>query len=286
MNSHGEGKLDGAKPAPDVALLPQRPWRRPQAHLIPSKHLESFAEAHPTAALEAEEIAPPLFGPQQCHAAPTAGWGACAGDVPALGTPGASLAEASPPGSAPRLQGGPSTAASCPAPGKAAQENRTPYLIWQMGNYSSCRCLLLHPSRCGAPFVIVCESRKGGHRAEWELIAWMPAGLGRQPGLWVIANYSFSGRTQESRTPGSLQQLPSYWENWSAPRGKEGEAPTGCDAGLGRGWQPHTFTVDLRMLLKLLPAVGKSGEGGFGGACGKQSDWEEEKRNEAPRLQM
>ena len=114
-----------------------------------------------------------------------------------------------------------STAASCPAPGKAAQENRTSYLIWQMGNYSSCRRLLLHPSRCGAPFVIVCESRKGGHRAEWELIAWMPAGLGRQPGLWVIAHYSFSGCTPASHTPGSLQRLPSYWENWSAPREEE-----------------------------------------------------------------
>lgn len=116
-----------------------------------------------------------------------------------------------------------STAASCPAPGKAVQENRTSYLIRQMGHYSSCRCLLLHPSQCGAPFVIVCESRKGGHRAEWELIAWMPAGLGRQPGLWVIANYSFSGCTQQSRTPGSLQRLPSYWEDLSAPREEEEE---------------------------------------------------------------
>jgi len=56
-NSHEEDRLAGAKPAPDVAFLPQRPWRRPQAQLVPSKHLESFVEAHPTAALEAEEIA-------------------------------------------------------------------------------------------------------------------------------------------------------------------------------------------------------------------------------------
>lgn len=63
-------------------------------------------------------------------------------------------------------------------------------------------------------------------------------------------------------------------------------ASTGCSAGLGRGWQPHTFQVDFLMLLKELAAVAKSGEGSFGGACGEQSNWEGEKRNEAPHLQM
>jgi len=66
----------------------------------------------------------------------------------------------------------------------------------------------------------------------------MPAGLGRQPGLWVIANYSFSGCKWESHTPGSLQRLPSYWENWSAPREEE-EAQRDARQVLG-GDSSHT----------------------------------------------
>lgn len=46
----------------------------------------------------------------------------------------------------------------------------------------------------------------------------MPAGLGTQPGLWVIASDSFSSSTWESRILGSL---PSHWENWSAAREEE-----------------------------------------------------------------
>lgn len=48
-NSQGKAGLDGAKPPPDVALLPQRRWKRPWAQLLPSKQLENFREAHPTA---------------------------------------------------------------------------------------------------------------------------------------------------------------------------------------------------------------------------------------------
>lgn len=83
-------------------------------------------------------------------------WEPSSRDIPASGT-GASL-DAFPAGSAPRhpvLQQGSSPC--FPAPGRRLRANHVP-----KGNYPSCRCSLLRPSRRGAPFVIVCESSEGG----------------------------------------------------------------------------------------------------------------------------
>lgn len=57
------------------------------------------------------------------------------------------------------------------------------------------------------------RAARGEATAERGLIAWMLAGLGRQPGLWAMANHSCTRESCAGIPATHLQPLPSHWEN-------------------------------------------------------------------------